>query len=795
MRFANDLIVWQKYPCLTDSEMTMPLSADRLSETLQRESDALVKETVRLALEEGFTDQTSSMRAAWTEATERLNDCIVAYMCDPLRRHGGLDGRHDYRSDKRFDALREIAWRHHDAGVPLELNHGLFKLYRRAYLDRLGPFLRAEEASSGRDPGDPRPFEERLEAFFDEADQAMLTPWAVTGAGDAALGDSVRRLTRDRDQYFGVIESLRGPVFIVGEDGKLLNANQAALQSFLGLSEVGGLTYRLALQPHRRELQAVVDEIFGIDSDHRSAVWLQTDDGNRCFDIRVREVEDTVHKLDRWQIILLHDVTEHLRAVQRARDAENTMSLFLAAMSHEIRGPLHCVLGATELLDGADPGEVERLVELIGVSARGLNATLENVLSFSRFEHQAPQPRPEPVAIADALASFVRMHEILARQQGVPLRLDIGPDEVAGEIQIDWSMTQQVLGNLVRNALRHDDGRGVTVSLRSDADALCFRIDDHGPGLPEDIRQMLASGVTELQPRATGREGSGLGLAIAQRMTHALGGRITALDTAAGASVEVRLPLVPAATTARASIPSGHGGQFEGSCLVVDDDPIGGLVTGAMLERLGLTVDHAGDLGQARALCAAHPGAYDCFIVDYRLSDGTGSDFARSVRRDPALRGKPVLLLSANVGLIRDRPEEAEMFTAVLEKPLDAAALAQAIRIRKRPPAGTALLDGLSPSVQRRMAKAFAESWSEFRAMLSRETSTVRNPAIASRAHKLVNGAMTFGLTELAEALRALEHAHETETPEASALETARAQVLRHTLAPDWPDCVVKDPQ
>ena len=772
----------------------MPLSADRLSEILRRESDTLVKETVHLALEAGFTDQTSSMRAAWTEATERLNECIVAYLCDPLR-HGYLNGRHDYRSDKRFNALREIAWRHHDAGVPLELNHGLFRLYRRAYLDHLGPLLRAEGDSPGDDATGAPPLEDQLEAFFDEADQAMLTPWAVTGAGDAALGDSVRRLTRERDQYFGVIETLRGPVFIAGEDGTLVSANQAALQSFLGLSEAGALTYRLALQPHRRELQAVVDRILGIPSDRRSTVWLPTSDGSRCFDIRVREVEDTVYKLDRWQIILLHDVTEHLRAVERARDAENTMSLFLAAMSHEIRGPLHCVLGAAELLDGADPGDAERLVELIGVSARSLNATLGNVLSFSRFEHQSPQPRPEPVAIGDALSSFVRMQEILARQQGVPLRLDMVPGEVADEILLDWSMTQQVLGNLVRNALRHDDGQGVTIRLRADGDALCFRIDDHGPGLPAEIREMLAQGATEFRPRATGREGSGLGLAIAQRMTHALGGRITVLDTMAGASVELRLPLVPAETAARPSMPPHQGGQFEASCLVVDDDPISGLVTCAMLERLGLSVDHAGDLGQAKALCAAHPDAYDCFIVDYRLSDGTGSDFARFVRLDPGLRGKPVLLLSANVDLVRDRPEEVEMFAAVLEKPLDAAALAQAIRLRTRPMAGTALLDGLSPSVQRRMAEAFAESWSEFTAILSRETSTERNPAISSRAHKLANGAKTFGLTDLAEALRALERAHETGAPDDPARETARAQVLRHALPPDWPDCVVRDPQ
>ena len=133
------------------------------------------------------------------------------------------------------------------------------------------------------------------------------------------------------------------------------------------------------------------------------------------------------------------------------------------------------------------------------------------------------------------------------------------------------------------------------------------------------------------------------------------------------------------------------------------------------------------------------------------------------------------------------------MFTAVLEKPLDAAALAHAIQISTRLPEDTDLLDGLSLSAQRRMAEAFAENWSELRTMLSLETSAARNPTISSRAHKLANGAKIFGLTELAEALRALEDAHEAEAPDSSTLEAARARVLHHTLAQGWPDCVVKD--
>ena len=217
---------------------------------------------------------------------------------------------------------------------------------------------------------------------------------------ETALAENVRRLTRERDQYFGVLESLSGPVFITTEEGRLQHANDAALQSFLGLSEAGALRYRLALQHHRDTLQAVLDDILAAGRHDLHAIWLDTHAGRRCFDIRLRPLEDSAYKLDRCLIILMNDVTGHQRAIERARQAEHTMSMFLAAMSHEIRGPLHSVLGAAELLRDASLAEAESLLDLLGLSAGALNATLENVLSFSRFRHQAPCLGPRPCRCA-----------------------------------------------------------------------------------------------------------------------------------------------------------------------------------------------------------------------------------------------------------------------------------------------------------------------------------------------------------------------------------------------------------
>ena len=653
-----------------------------LKDILDTENDALVQRILELALAHGFTDQTSSMRAAWNEAAERLSDCLLQYLTDPRPRQ--LDGRNDYRHDPRFERLRHIASRHHDAGVPLELHHGLFRLCRRAYDAHFRQLLWQPDGQPTGTLPHPDALLARLHDFFDEADQAMLAPWPSPQPHEAALADSIRRLTRERDQYFGVLEGLRGPVFITTEQGELLDANSAALQTFLGLSEPGALRYRLALQHHRPQLQALLAEILDTGSTELSAIWLDTHEGRRCFDIRLRLVEDSVQKLDRCRIVLMHDVTEHTRAVERARAAERTMSLFLATMSHEIRGPLHSVLGAAELLRDASVRDVERLLDLLSLSAGALDATLENVLGFSRFEHQAPQPRPEPTGLRKALAGLVRTKDILARQRGVPLRLQV-ESALPDEVTLDWSMVQQILGNLIQNALRHDDGRGVLLDVRVHDGQLVFTVSDHGPGLPTAVRRQLAHPPATLRPCLDSGHGIGLGLAIAQRMTTALQGTLRPGEQEDGTRLVLTLPLVQPAPHDAPTEQSDATRRLDRSCLLIDDDPIGALGTVAMLERLVSSTDHVVSLEQASALCAADPDAYDFFIIDLDLPDGSGVAFIRQLRQDPRFDHKPVLLLSANIERIRQRPDDAALFAALIGKPARTDALARAIEALDTP--------------------------------------------------------------------------------------------------------------
>lgn len=765
--------------------MTWP--AGQLQSILQAECGALVDVILLRARMHGYTDQTSSMRAAWTAAAECIHQCLVSYLADPMRQFG-VDGRHNYHSDPHFGALRDTAHRHYAAGISLTMHHGLIQLYRKVYMAHFSQLLGLAPGQSAPSPCGlqaPDVFMAHLADFFDKVELVSMSPWEANSPRDAAMADSLRRLTRERDQYFAALESLRNPVFITGDSGQLITANRAALHAFLDDAEAGALTYLPALLPHRKALQRIVDEILGTEETLCQAIWMQTCDGMRCFDILVRQVEDTVEKLDHWHIILMHDVTEHGLAVRKAREAERAMSLFMAAMSHEIRVPLHSVLGAAGLVKDASPGDLQTLVGLLDTSARSLNATLDNVLNFSRFAHQAPQPCPEPVSLPAALRDLVRIKEIFARQQCIPLHLDIAPD-VPQTVLLDWSMTQQILGNLLQNALHHDDGRGVGVSLGVDGDRLVFQIGDHGPGLQEDVRDMLAGPPAPLRPRATGMNGAGLGLAISQRMTLALGGSLAALPCVEGALIELRLPLhvsdSPQAPATEAA-PGARMRQLE--CLLLDDDPINALVTIAMLERMGLSVDHAATLDQAYALCQADPMAYEVFIIDYQLRDGNGVDFARYLRQDPVRRDAPVFLLSANAQWIRRSARDVALFTALLEKPLDAASLARAIHQGTHQAVPAGLLEGISPAARRKMAQAFWQGWTDLQQRLATAGAEVCCPDIARRAHTLASGAAIFGLHDMAQSLKQTEQAH-TAPEAAAARAAAHAALLGSALPQDW---------
>ncbi|WP_209000983.1 ATP-binding protein [Stappia sp. BW2] len=733
-------------------------SNDALTDFLQQRLDRLVDQSIEIAKSNGYAPFTTTIRAAWVEAIVSVTNALGTYLASSDDAPNGPIATLDYASDPRFSRMRLIARMHRSQGITLQMYLGLFKHFRNLYvseLARLPGGVTAQEASRVRD-------------FFDHCELSISADWHDNNDNRRLreLQERSRAITLDKDRYFAVFESLRNAAFLLDHGGNLVNANQAAAGLFLGRdAQAGDIIYLRSMRRRKSSLQAVIDKIMENTEASEDPVWLDTLDGPRCFDVRTRTLHDAVENTALGHVVLLNDVTAHMRDAEEAKQSERGMSRFLATMSHEIRTPLHSVLGAVELLRTADQATSETFLDVIEGAGKALLQTLNNVLNYSKFENDPPVPRPTDTDLFEEIRVYSRIAIIGRNVARTPLEFDIGVD-VPKSAYVDWGMIQQVLSNLVSNAQKADNGEGVAVAIRRIAaeagrEALRFEVRDHGPGLPEHAATALFRPFENTTARDTGNGGSGLGLAISHHLVDAMAGRIGYENLEKGALVWFEVPLFHAETLD----PTGPRSQSHTtgklpnaqSCMLVDDDPIGANVTAHQLERIGLKVTRAASVKEAKHHAAE--AEFDVYVVDYLLPDGDGPTLIQYLQERTSRQAK-FLALTANVDALVGR---STGFDEVLAKPAGQVSLSSAIfglgpRSFSTGPTGheePESLQGLAPGTVQAMIDVFASNWSDFRRQL-RAADTPRRVLTLS-AHRLAGSSAILALPELESALRNLE--------------------------------------
>ncbi|WP_299442504.1 ATP-binding protein [uncultured Rhodospira sp.] len=742
--------------------------ADILARFLDDRQEVLVDRSLAIAKTHGYAPLATTIRAAWVEAVLTLSESLCATVAHD---QAGTDGEAlgapvDYGLDPRFARLREVARRHRSRGITVQMFLGLLKHFRNVYCGVLADMPGPDATRAA--------VIDRVRDFFDGAELSIVADWAVATKGERLieLQARTRALALDKDRYLAIFESLRSPAFLFDRARALVNANQAAAELFLGDAEAGDIVYLRHMRQRKSVLETMLAPLIDSAEEGERSVWLETVEGPRCFDVRMRPLHDALERTTLGHVLLLNDITAHRRAVEDAQRAERQMSRFLATISHEIRTPLHAVLGAADLLRTAEPGTRRTYLDVIEGAGQTLLQTLNTVLDYSKLEDGPPVPRVVPTDIAAALAAFRRVVVPVRAGQATRLSVDIA-DDVPACLCLDWAMTRQVLSNLVHNAIRFDDGRGVGVRVSAPegpdgAGVVRFEVSDHGPGLSEEDAKALVQPFDETNARYTGAGGAGLGLAICNRLLGAMGGRIGAETGDSGTLVWFELPYgtdsaddaVPDPPPLAAPVARAEGQR----CLLVDDDWNCTVITTHNLEHLGFAVDHADSV--AAALTAIETGAYDAMVVDYVLPDGNGSALVRALRERGTVADARIIALTANVEVVNGAREVHALFDAVVAKPADRATLGQALFGADAAPVGPtdpaaerSALQELSPDSIRAMAQAFQTQWRDFRATLSRvtEDDPPAPATIADLAHRLAGSSALLGLRDLEEPLRDLE--------------------------------------
>ncbi len=432
------------------------------------------------------------------------------------------------------------------------------------------------------------------------------------------------------------------------------------------------------------------------------------------------EFVSNVYREGRQNVIQcnIRDITERKRLTQnltkatRDADAANrSKSEFLANMSHEIRTPMNAILGMTELaIETPGSDEQRQYLTIVKSSADALLGIINDLLDFSKIEAGKLDVHPGPVGLDRVRTNLQRTFEPVADDKDLRFTVTLAPG-VPASIETDANRLEQVLKNLVSNALKFTERGEVAVEISARPEGVAFAVRDTGIGIPHEQHDMIFEAFRQADG-TTNRKfgGTGLGLSISRELARLLGGEIAvtsevgrgstfvltlptsfrgATEPVAGlvaSSVRTPAPSVrapsssarPHATNGVASATPHDDPAIEPGdrlVLVVEDDEGFGQALAAVAEEAGFksVIATTGREGLRLAKKYSPMG----IVLDIKLPDCSGLSVLDRLKRDPTTRHVPVHVISAT-----DFTEAALSMGAVayLMKPVQRDQLVQALK-------------------------------------------------------------------------------------------------------------------
>ncbi len=227
--------------------------------------------------------------------------------------------------------------------------------------------------------------------------------------------------------------------------------------------------------------------------------------------------------------LLFAEVKEKNAALERA----NTLkSQFLANVTHELRSPLHSIIGyGSMIVDGFVDGELtqqqEEDIRFIVRRAEDLSYLVDEMLDLSKIEADKIEVKPEPIALATSLQDIINQLKLMANEKKLYLTLEM--EENIPLVSADSYRLRQVVTNLVSNALKFTEHGGVTIRCvqTSDGNMVRIAVQDTGIGISPAALGFIFEAFRQAEGGTTRRfGGTGLGLTIAKRLVELQGGEV-----------------------------------------------------------------------------------------------------------------------------------------------------------------------------------------------------------------------------------------------------------------------------
>ena len=347
-------------------------------------------------------------------------------------------------------------------------------------------------------------------------------------------------------------------------------------------------------------------------------------------------------------VAVKEDVTEQktylaelIAAKEKAEESDRLKSAFLANISHEIRTPMNGILGFSELLKETllSGEEQSGYIDLIQESGKRMLNLINDLIDISRIEAGETRVHLCETSVNNLLCDLNDFFKPEADKKGLHLHCSAGVPDNESIIKTDSAKLNQILCNLIQNALKFTRSGGVDIGYTKKDDHLEFYVIDTGIGIPVDMKEKIFDRFHQLNNSLTRNyEGAGLGLSISQAYAEMMGGSIRVESVmGAGSTFSFTIPYNPTLhpkDSQHSSQPSVLSTQHPAqsfTILIAEDDSVCRLVLATLLKADNITILSAVNGQEAVDMVRQHP-EINLVFMDIKMPVMNGYEATRHIK-------------------------------------------------------------------------------------------------------------------------------------------------------------------